>query len=53
MTNEPVRERTPGEKLAFMAGYAAAVETVERSGLETAVAALGLMGQTLTRAVDS
>lgn len=42
-----IRERTYGEKLAYMAGYAAALETVQRSSLEVAAAAYDLMSQTI------
>lgn len=42
-----IRERTHSEKLAYLAGYAAALQTVQRSGLDVAAAGLDLMSQTL------
>lgn len=45
--SDPIKERTHGEKLAFLAGYTAAVEAMQRSGLEVAAAAAELMAQTL------
>ena len=42
-----IRERTHGEKLAYLAGYAAALETVGRIGPKNAVKALELISTSL------